>query len=251
MGLSRSQADLVLLNTQVPMGGASTFGARPTRPLRNIYGLEGLQDDYRGLHWNRIMDAVVRLGDQTPPMLLHIWPRESQTSQMWTWFFQHPQLMADSECPLLPAVNLLRLGENVGVVTHSPPRSTSSLYGRTLFSVRRRLERVRDAFKALQWLHRYGVSLNFIGHCEDTFIASYAQRVGAEEAKAGPAGSPERFAFEEVLPKPPEVPYPSKTPQNSPPGLPWCAVTAVCDPRVAGPRLVSVLMCVGGFVYTH
>lgn len=205
----------------------------------------GLFDNYHkllGSHYRRILDSVVRQSDESAPLLVHAWPRESQTSTMWQRFFEHPHLLRDAECPLIPAVQLLNDARCVFVVTHSPPRACGVEQGYSSLNMRRRLERVRDAFKALAWLHQQRVSLNFIGEYDDTFVSSYAQRVGPEHVKRSPAGYPERFAFSEEVPEEPNVPY-SVGPGGSeklPPGLPWTAATANNDPRVPGPRVVSL-----------
>lgn len=200
-----------------------------------------LMDRYRDplRYEGRILEAVVRVEDKTAPLLLHIWPRQCQTSNMWRWFFDHSILLADPACPLLPAVQLFEHGQCTFIATHSPPRCDRIASDRAVLNMRRRLERVRDGFQAIAWLHRQGVSLNVIGSFRDTFEVSYAQRIGSERAVHGIAGCWERFAFTEDLPEQPDVPFTGGTTYFRPAGLPWAPPTASHDPRVAGPRLVS------------
>lgn len=227
--------------------GALNIGGWPGKPLREIYGLRAFEDGYQGggLRHGRIVESLVRYADQSAPLLVHIWPRFSKTSEMWRWFFERPDLMRDPACPLLPAVRIIEHGHSTSIVTHSPPRSLhfdveSTANGHVYLNMRRRLERVRDAFQALAWLHAQGVSLNFIDSFEETFVPSYAQRAGPEHLKRTVPGCPERFACTEVLPSQPAMPFPHG-PRHGPSGLPWSAATAMEEARVAGPRLVSSL----------
>lgn len=168
-------------------------------------------------------------------MLLHSWAQSSQTSCMWKWFFEHPNLMLDPECPLIPAVRLLEHGDRTFIVTPVRPWRSATC------NLRRLLERVRDGFNALAWLHRHEISLN---HFHEPFISLYAQLTGTAKERRGPAGSPERFACTEKLPDQPASSFPSGVPDvhlgQMSHGLPWSEVTADNDPRVPGPRLVSL-----------
>lgn len=187
----------------------------------------GLSNLGLDLAYTRITDAIVRHQDQTSPLLLHSWPRNGQQSCMWKWFFERPTLMRDSACPLLPAVQMFEHGHRSFLVTAARPCSTRHLSD----NMRRRLERVRDVIHAMAWLHQHNVSLNYIHRYQYPFLSLYAQPASHQQTKRGPPGKPEPYSFTEQLPE---------RPPRLSPNLPWCATSANDDPRVAGPRNVSL-----------
>lgn len=171
---------------------------------------------------------------------------------------ERPELLYSSDTPFFPYHDVIEYSDtsDIGIViTECPPYPLSHLLAPgqagTRNELRRVLEYMRDLFTHLVTLEKHQVSLKGQRPGEgwrDSFVTAYS-RPSFLSAYLEPATSnehPGRLArshlYEERLPEAPADAWPIAPLEGDGgiAGLPWSQLTAYSDPRVKGPKTVSV-----------
>lgn len=172
---------------------------------------------------------------------------------------KQPDLLYSPESPFWPIYDAVEYSPTyeIGVViTQMPPFPLSRLLApgqtRTRDELRRVLERMQNFFQHLVTLEEHGVTLNgtmpWDSWIDSLYITSstrfwlipaYLQRVTDGQGSARLARGDR---YEERLPAPPVDAWPVAPfeGEGGVAGLPWSQATAYSDPRVQGPRVVSI-----------
>lgn len=166
-----------------------------------------------------------------------------------------PEIIFSDDSPFLPIYHVLEYNELEGlgaIIYQAPPCPLGPhlLPDEGPDEVRRILERAHDCFANLAVLEEWGISLNRSyqhswSHSITTqseaplLVPAYLQRTlnVRSPGKLGRDGH-----YEERLPPPPPTAWPLSplSGKGGIAGLPWSQITAYNDPRVTGPRIVSL-----------
>lgn len=176
-----------------------------------------------------------------------------------------PDVFFSEDSPFWPLYEVIRFNEAIelgAAIWQCPPTPLSSKllaagdrHGRD--ELRRQLERAHALFAHLATLEEWGLSFGAFGPFSEGGANWFSTRprvsncvVSAYLAKSNNVQIPGKLArtdyLEEQLPDAPETAWPLAplTGSGGIAGLPWCHTTAYKDPRVPGPRYVSVARAV-------
>lgn len=175
----------------------------------------------------------------------------------------HPDLLYSDDSPFLPTYDVFEYNKDAklgAAITQCPPFPLGPDLipdsGRQQ-ELRRILERAHDMFASLAALHERGISLNNrIEYGWADSLSTARDLWGGEDSafflipaylsktldSCNPGKLSRAGIWEESLPAAPATAWPMAplAGKGGIAGLPWSQVTAYNDPRVAGPKIVSV-----------